>query len=191
MMQTKAKTLIVYGSRYGATAGTAEEIAKTLREDGFDVRVANLKEEKIKNISEYELIVVGSGMALGNWVNEAEDFVKNFQKNFDNKKLAIFISSLKPVEEKAGKTAAVTRTRKIGLDEKILKYHLKPIMVGFFGGVLDYNKMSFLTRKAMEVGYKSQLQKHGFNEGEPGIYDLHNWDEIRSWTRELAQKVKE
>ncbi|HUK85095.1 MAG TPA: flavodoxin domain-containing protein [Candidatus Acidoferrum sp.] len=191
MMQTKAKTLIVYGSRYGATAGTAEEIAKTLREDGFDVRVANLKEEKIKNISEYELIVVGSGMALGNWVNEAEDFVKNFQKNFDNKKLAIFISSLKPVEEKAGKTAAVTRTRKIGLDEKILKYHLKPIMVGFFGGVLDYNKMSFLTRKAMEVGYKSQLQKYGFNEGEPGIYDLHNWDEIRSWTRELAQKVKE
>jgi len=191
MMQTKAKTLIVYGSRFGATAGTAEEIAKTLREDGFDVRVANLKEEKIKNISEYELIVVGSGMALGNWVNEAEDFVKNFQKNFDNKKLAIFISSLKPVEEKAGKTAAVTRTRKIGLDEKILKYHLKPIMVGFFGGVLDYNKMSFLTRKAMEVGYKSQLQKYGFNEGEPGIYDLHNWDEIRSWTRELAQKVKE
>jgi menaquinone-dependent protoporphyrinogen IX oxidase len=29
------KTLIVYGTRYGATAGTVEEIAKALRDEGF------------------------------------------------------------------------------------------------------------------------------------------------------------
>jgi hypothetical protein len=77
------------------------------------------------------------------------------------------------------------------LKGKILKYHLKPIMTGFFGGVLDHNKISFLTRKAMEVGYKSQLQKCGFKEVESGVYDLRNWDEIRSWAMELAQKAKE
>ena len=44
------KTLIVYGTRYGATTGTSEEIAKMLRENGFDVRVANAKKEKIKDI---------------------------------------------------------------------------------------------------------------------------------------------
>ena len=75
-----------------------------------------------------------------------------------------------------GKPDQVARTRKIGLDDKILKYHLKPITIGFFGGVLDYNKMGFLTRKAMEVGYKSQLQKHGFKEVEPGVYDLRDWE---------------
>lgn len=150
MSESKLKTLIAYGTRYGATAVTAEEIAKILHEEGFNVKVANLKEEKIKDISEYGLIVVGSGMAMGNWVSEGEDFLRKFQKGFENKKLALFISSLKPVEEKAGKTAAVDRTRKIGLDDKILKYHLKPIMTGFFGGVLDYDKMNFLTRKAME-----------------------------------------
>ena len=64
-------------------------------------------------------------------------------------------------------------------------------MVGFFGGVLDYNKMNFLTRKAMELGYKSQLQKNGFNEIEAGVYDLRSWAEIRSWASELAQKAKE
>jgi menaquinone-dependent protoporphyrinogen IX oxidase len=140
--------LIVYGTRYGATKGTADEIARILREENVVVKIVNAGEEKIKDIAEYRLVVVGSGMALGNWVSEAEDFLKKFQKDFENKKLALFISSLKPVEEKVGKTDRIDRTRKIGLDDKILKYRLKPIMIGFFGGVLDYNKMSFLTRKA-------------------------------------------
>jgi len=141
---------------HGATKGIAEEIVRVLREENIDVKVVNAKEDKVRDILEYRLVVVGSGMALGNWVNEAEDFLKKFQEDFENRKLALFISSLKPVEEKAGKTARVDRTRKIGLEDKILKYHLKPIMIRFFGGILDCNKMSFLTRKAMEVGYKSQ-----------------------------------
>jgi hypothetical protein len=98
---------------------------------------------------------------------------------------------LKPVGEREGKTAQVDRTRKIGLEDKILKYHLKPITVGFFGGVFDYNKMGYLTRKAIEVDYKSQLQKNGFKEVESNVYDLRDWKEIGSWARELAQKAKE
>ena len=47
------KTLIVYGTRYGATAGTSEEIAKVLRDEGFDVRVVNAKEEKVDDISSH------------------------------------------------------------------------------------------------------------------------------------------
>ena len=52
-------------------------------------------------------------MAMGNWTKEAEDFLKKFQKDLENKKLALFISSLKPVEEKEGKTALVARIRKL------------------------------------------------------------------------------
>jgi len=35
------KVLIVYGTRYGATEGTSEEIAKVLRGEGLDIRVVN------------------------------------------------------------------------------------------------------------------------------------------------------
>jgi flavorubredoxin len=70
------KTIIAYGTRFGATAETAEEIAKVFREEGFDVKVANVKEEKIQDISDYGLVVVGSGMAMDNWTGEAEDFLK-------------------------------------------------------------------------------------------------------------------
>ncbi len=183
--------LIVYATRYGATKGTADEIAKILREENFDVKVVNSKEEKVKDISEYELVVVGSGMAMGNWCSEAEDFLKKFQKDLENKKLSLFISSLKPVEEREGKTNLVARIRKIGFEDKILKYHLKPITMGFFGGIIDYNKMSFLIRKGMEMGYKSNLKKHRFKEVESGVYDLRDWDEIRNWAKELAKKAQE
>jgi len=38
---------------------------------------------------------------------------------------------------------------------------------------------------------KPQLKKDGFNETEPDQYDLRDWDEIRSWAKELAKKSRE
>jgi menaquinone-dependent protoporphyrinogen oxidase len=184
------KALIAYGTRYGATAGTSEEIGKILREKGFDVKIVNVKEEKIKDISEYDLIVVASGMRMGKWVSEAEDFLKKFQKEFEQKKLALFVSTMKTVAEREGKTEEVAESRKVALEDKVAKYGLKPITLGFFGGVMDYNKMGFLMRKTM--GWiKPQLEKDGFKETAPGVYDLRDWDEIRNWATELAEKAQQ
>lgn len=185
-----SKALIVYSTRFGATKSTSDEIAKILSEESFDVKVVNVKEEKIQNIDNYSLIAVGSGMSMGNWGSEVEDFVKKFQVDLCGKKLALFISSLKPVEEKEGKVDLVNRIQKIGIDDKIKKYDLKPISTGVFGGVIDYTKMNFLIKKSMEIGYKSALKKHGFKEVQPGIYDLRDWAQIEGWAREVAKKTK-
>ena len=98
---------------------------------------------------------------------------------------------MKPVEGKAGKIALVAKIRKKGLEDKILKYHFKPISVRFFGGILDHNKLSFLRRKALELGYKGQIQERELKEVESAIYDLRNWDETRSCVRELMHKAEE
>ena len=111
------KALIAYGTRYGATAGTSEEIGKILREKGFEVKIANVKEEKIKAISEYDLIVVGSGIRMGKWVSEAEGLLKKFQKEFEQKKLALFVSTMKTVAEREGKTEEVAESRKIAIED--------------------------------------------------------------------------
>jgi menaquinone-dependent protoporphyrinogen IX oxidase len=185
------KALIFYGTRYGATKQTSEEIAKVFREENFDVRVINGQEEKVKDISEYGLVAVGSGVACGRWVNEAEDFLKKFRKEFENKKLALFVSSVKPIADREGNTEEVAKMRKSALEDKVSKYNLKPVATGFFGGVIDFNKMGFLTRKGMEAAFKLPLQKHGFKEIAPGAYDLRDWDEIRSWAKTLTNKSKE
>src|SRR4030042_6558643 len=189
MPWNKMRTLIIYGTRYGATASTSEEIAKILQNEGFDVKVVNAKEEKIKDISPFDLIIVGSGMQFGRWTGEAEDFLKRFQKEVAQKKVALFISTMKTVTEREGKTEDLEKTRKMELDDKVTKYNLQPVSLGFFGGVLDFNKMNIITRKT--VGFlKPQLEKDGFKESPSGVYELRDWEEIRGWTKELATKVR-
>lgn len=181
------RVLIVYGTSFGATKGTSEEVARILREENFDVKVVNAQEEKIKDISEYGLVIVGSSLANCRWNGQAENFLKRFHKELEHKKLALLVSSVAPIAEREGNTEEVAKTRKIALDDKISKYGLKPIMTALFGGILNYNKMGWITRKGMEAAFKSRLQNSGFKEAEPGVYDLRDWDKIRSWTRELAK----
>ena len=184
------KTLIVYGTRYGATTGTSNEIAKVLREAGFEIKVVNAKKEKIKDLSEYELVIVGSGIRMGKWTDEADDFLKKFHRELEQKKLAIFVSSMKSVSEREGKTDDLASSHKIALEDKVAQFSLHPIALGFFGGVIDFNKMNFLFKKTMGF-LKPQLEKDGFKEEPPGVYDLRDWDEIRSWAKDLAVKARQ
>jgi len=188
-MNRNLRGLIVYGTSFGSTRETSEEIAKVLNEENFDMKIVNIQEEKIKDISDYSLVIVGSSLANCRWNGKVEDFLKKFQKEFKNKNLALFVSSLKPIAEKEGNKDEIAKIQKIALDDKISRYGLKPIMTGLFGGVLDYNKMGFLTRKTMELAFKSRLENNGFKEIRSGVYDLRDWNEIRTWTGELAKKT--
>jgi menaquinone-dependent protoporphyrinogen IX oxidase len=185
------KALIAYGTRYGATTGNSEEIAKVLREEGLEVKVVNLKEENAKDISEYDLIVVGSGMQMFKWTGEAEDFLKKFQEELAQKKLAIFVSSaVKSTYEREGKEDELTKLWKSYLEDKAAKYILHPILMGMFGGVIDYNKMNIFVRRAFS-SQKKVYEADGFKENPPGVYDMRNWEEIRTWAKELAQKARQ
>jgi len=183
-------TLLVYGTRYGATAGTSEEIAIVLRNEGHEVKIVNLKKEKVEDISPYDLIIVGSGMQMGKWTGEAEDFLKRYQKELAQKKFAIFASTMKSVSEREGKKEDLEKDRKMSLEDIITKYNLNPLTAGFFGGVLDFNKMNFLFRRTLGF-IKPQLEKDGFKETQPGVYELRDWEEIRGWAKDLAFKVRE
>lgn len=185
-----AKALIVYGTRYGATAMTSEEIADVFRQEGLDVRVVNLKDEKVKDISEYDLVVVGSGIRIKKWTKEPEKFLKKFQKELANKKTAIFIScgAKYPLDEKADVETEIEYARTKYLEEKAAKYNLQPIALGLFGGVYNFNKMGWFFRKTLSA-VKPQLEEAGVPETEPGLYDTRDINAIRSWAKELAQKI--
>jgi menaquinone-dependent protoporphyrinogen oxidase len=195
------KALIVYGTRFGATASTAEEIARVLRDNGIDVRVVNAKKEKVTSIAEYDLVIVGSGMMIHRWTKEPEKFLEKFQQELAKKKVALFVSSGAQVliehDKKfedfhfGGKTTTITgdeaigMTRKKYLEEKAAKYNLKPIAMAVFGGVYDYHHMPWWSGKAMETA-KPQLEAAGVKEAKPGVYDTRDWDAIRSWAKGLV-----
>ncbi len=179
------KALIVYGTRFGATTGTSEEISKVLRDEGIDVRVVNAKKEKVKDISGYDLVIVGSGMMITRWTGEPEKFLKKFQKELSEKKVALFVSSgAVALLEYEGKADEIEGMRKKYLEEKAAKYNLQPIALGLFGGVWDYNHMPWWSGKAMAIT-KLQLHAAGFKEVK-AVYDTRDWNAIRNWAKELA-----
>jgi len=183
------KALIVYGTRYGATKSTSEEIAKVLQEEGLEVKVVNARKEKVKDISPYDLIIVGSGMQMGKWTGEPENLLNEFQKELVNKKVAIFVSSAaQALIEYEKKTEEIENNRKQYLEEKAAKYNLQPISMIILGGVWDFNKMNFLFRKTL-ASFKPRIEAAGFKEIKPGLYDTRDWKTIRTWAKELASKV--
>ena len=138
------KALIVYGTRYGATASTSEDIAEVLQQEGLDVRVVNAKKDKVQDITEYELVIVGSGIQIGKWTKEPEKFLKKYRKELAKNKVALFVccGSTEPLDEKEEKSKSIENARTKYLEEKVVKYNLQPVSLGLFGGVYNFNKMS-------------------------------------------------
>ena len=185
------KALIVYGTRYGAAASTSEEIAETLRKEGFEVQVVNAKNEKVKDVAECDLVVVGSGIQINKWTGEPEAFLKKFQKELAKKKVALFVccgsASQTPSEREAKPDAAETARRKY-LEDKAAQYHLQTVALGLFGGVYNYNKTPWWAKRFMEAD--RQRIEAAYKEMEPGVYDTRDLNAVRNWTKELIQKVR-
>jgi len=185
-----SKALIVYGTRYGATEMTAKEIADVFRSEGLDTKVANLKDEKVKDISDYDLVLVGSGIKIKKWTKEPEKFLQKFQKELANKKTALFIccGAKYPLDEEADVETELDFARTNHLEAKAIKYNLTPIAYGLFGGVYNFNKMGWFFRKTLSA-VKPKLEEAGVPETEPGLYDTRDLTAIRSWAKDVAQQI--
>jgi len=182
------KALIVYGTRYGTTANTAEVIADTLRQQGFEVRVVNAKEEKVQGISEFDLVIVGSGIQMGKWTKEPEDFLKKYQKELSSKKLALFVScgGANPLSEGEKKNKEFDDAKRKYLEDKSVEFKVNPVALGFFGGCYNFNKMSWFFKKTLSA-IKPKLEGAGYKESKAGVYDLRDLNAIRDWTKEVAK----
>ncbi|MFW9896132.1 MAG: flavodoxin domain-containing protein [Candidatus Thorarchaeota archaeon] len=185
----KHKILIAYGTRYGATASTAKEIAQVLESQGLEVNVIDLKKEKIRDISNFDLIIVGSGMQMHMYTGKVKSFLKRFSPELKKKKVAIFVSSgARALLEYKGENDEIKKMITKYLEEKPSKYGLKPISTAMFGGIWDYNKVSKIFRKFLDPE-REHIIAAGIEEKEPGVYDTRNWDEIHEWAKQLVGKI--
>ena len=151
-----SKTLIAYGTRYGATAEVAKEIARILEEKyNFDVDIVNLEESflKDKDLFEYSNIIIGSGIKVGKWVNRAKRFLGS---DFSGKKVAVYVCSRRAGEPELYDYAYENYI------ENIIKKNLKvtPIAAEAFGG-----------RKPLKDGK---------------FYENRDWEKIKKWALEVG-----
>ncbi|MFI8100764.1 flavodoxin domain-containing protein [Streptomyces sp. NPDC086023] len=67
---TGKRVLVAYGTEHGATAGIAEQIGETLREDGLDAVV--LPAGDVDDVRTYDAVVLGGAIYAGDWSGNAQ-----------------------------------------------------------------------------------------------------------------------
>ena len=164
--EVMSKTLIAYGTRFGATAKSAEVIAKVLQEKfNYEVEVIKLSADTENyDYSDFDNIIVGSSVAMFSWTKRAKKFLKN---DFSGKKLFVFISSAGltyPALEK-GDMEKYEKWKGRFLDRIVRKNaNIEPTSTAVFGGWIE-------------------------NRGKPGTYDTYNWKEEDAikWAEEIEK----
>lgn len=167
--KTTPKILIAYASQFGTTGEVAEVIGESLCQGGAMVETKWVKH--VKDLNNYNAVIIGSAIQNDKWMPEATEFVKAYQKILSKLPVAYFFTCLtlfKPTEKAQHKATAYS--------DKIcaLAPQVKPVSVGHFAGVLDYSKMSFFFRLIAKGVFAIIRIPEG---------DYRDWDAIRSWAK--------
>jgi menaquinone-dependent protoporphyrinogen oxidase len=154
------KILVAYATRCGSTAEIAEALGKDLQLRGYKPEIAPVG--KISDVSAYQAVLLGSAVREGDWLSEAQGFVRHHQREIQNLPNAFFTVHMMNVgdDEKSrkGRLAYLNPIRKL----------VQPDTEAFFAGRMDLNRLSFGERLLCKaLGSKTE--------------DLRNWPVIHAW----------
>ena len=160
------KALIAYASRAGSTAEAAEIMGEALGEAGFIADVMNLKE--VKDLSAYDIFILGTAVRAGKTMPEFEKFVSANLPVFNSKPVSIYLLCMTLSQD-----TPENRKKAAGYFASV-KQKLKPAFEGYFAGRMDYSKLNFIARFAVEKMVKVPQG------------DFMKIEKIRKWVLEAA-----
>ena len=128
------KILVTYASRFGATAGVAEAIGKTLTERGAQVDVLSMNE--VSDLSAYQAVVAGSAINSGSWLPDGLHFVQAHQTELRGKPFAAFLVCM----TLAMKNGEQYRSNVATWLEPV-RALVHPVSEGLFAGALDIGQI--------------------------------------------------
>ncbi|MCU0522841.1 MAG: flavodoxin domain-containing protein [Anaerolineae bacterium] len=164
------QVLVAYASKYGATAGIAERIAKVLREAG--VPTAVIPARQVRDLSPYGAVVLGSGAYMFHWLKDASRLLKSLAAEPSGRPVWLFTSG--PTGQ--SDTDAFPEGVKLPKGLLAIADGLHPRDVAVFAGVLDMTKLNRFERFVMTK-----------MKAVPG--DYRNWDTIDAWARGIAEAL--
>ena len=167
----ETRVLVVYGTKYGATAGIAEKIGQVLQEAGLAVDVKPAGDAG--DVSSYQAVVLGSAVYIGRWRKEAVNFLKTNEQALAQQPVWIFNSG--PLGEgDAAEQAGDVPLRK-GLGQIADRIKVRDVAV-FFG--------------AVELAKLNPLERWMFKNVKSPIGDFRDWDAITAWATGIAEAIK-
>lgn len=162
------KILVAYATSTGSTGEVAEVIGEVLRASGAAVDVRRAK--KVKDISQYQAVVAGTGIHAGRIYGELTRFLEWHKAALPEMPVAYFVVCLamhEPTAEHCQEAAAYLNPLRVKFSD------IEPVDVGLFGGRMDFKSLSLPVRTII----KAMKAPEG---------DFRDWDAIRAWAQSIA-----
>jgi menaquinone-dependent protoporphyrinogen oxidase len=164
------RVLVSAASRHGSTAEIAERIGSVLREELVDVRaqVDVLPADAVGDIDGYDVLVLGSAVYMGHWLDGARQVALRYAGNGTDRPAWLFSSGPvgdppRPDEQPVdvGSVVAVTGAREHRL----------------FAGALDRGRLGFGER-ALVAALRAPYG------------DFRDWAAVEAWARDIADELR-
>jgi len=168
----KAKVLVAYATKYGATAEIAERIGQVLCQEGLQADV--LPADRVADLNTYGAVVLGSAVYIGQWRKEAARFLKENETLLATRPVWLFSSG--PTGE--GDPQELTQGWQFPGKLQPIADHIAPRDIALFHGASDVDKLSFL-EKWMLKNVKAP------------VGDFRDWQAITTWAGAIAQELAE
>ncbi|CAN5732802.1 hypothetical protein BH23CHL7_BH23CHL7_02780 [soil metagenome] len=156
------KVLVATASKHGATAQIGAAIGEALRDQGLDVTA--LPADEVSEITDYDALVIGSGVYAGRWLGQAKSLIEANGPALHGRMVWLFSSGPlgdppKPESDPVDVAELVELSGAQG--HRI------------FAGRLD--------RSELGLGERAIVSLVRAPDG-----DFRAWDEVRDWAREIA-----
>lgn len=165
------KILVAYASKYGSTQEIAEKIGDVLAKTGLLVDMMGV--ERVTNLKQYDAVILGSAIYVGNWPKEASHFLKNNEGILSNCPVWIFASGPtgegNPVEMINGNAYPSALRPSIEL--------IHPREVTAFHGFINIDKINAIEKWAIK-----NVVKKPFG-------DYRDWDSISDWASSIGDAL--
>lgn len=159
-------TLILYGTRGGATKKSAETIARILGDDyGHQLELLDVNEyRKVKKrVSAFRNIIIGSSVRSGQWVGKALRILRSLKDT--DQKILVFVT--------AGGTMNLVSKSGISKDEAVAR-----AVERYIDRYRDKYGLNLMARTAFGGWVKRK---------EVVRYDNWNAEDVEKWTRSMAE----
>ncbi|MBI1258547.1 MAG: flavodoxin [Chloroflexi bacterium] len=167
--------LVTYASRSGSTVGVAEEIAKTLVNNGERVELRPMQE--VTDLTPYSAVVAGSAIQSAQWLPEAMQFVRTYQAELAQKPFATFTVCMTLAMKNIHSREIVPRWL------EPVRRLVKPVREGFFAGALDISKVPSLSER---IKFRISVLMGVWTEG-----DHRDWNAIHAWAASLIPVLEQ
>jgi menaquinone-dependent protoporphyrinogen oxidase len=165
------KVLVTYASKYSATAEIAEKIGEVLKSASLPTDVLPVKQ--VSDPSEYNAVVLGSAVYIGQWRKEAVKFLEANEKTLQERPVWLFSSG--PSGE--GDPVDLLNGWQFPKAQQEIADRIQPRDITVFHGNVDVNKLNF-------------LHKWMIGKVEAPVGDFRDWEAITAWAASIAEILK-